>query len=123
LTRFALLQAKGIQAIAVQADLTDESAVRSLIQSTLEKFGRLDVVVNCAADWKSKPLEEVTAQDVRHYFEVNCLSTFLCSQLAGLAMVQQKKWRMHHHHWRLGDESGRTSTTLPTFRRKGRYRL
>jgi len=47
------------------------------------------VLVNCAATWKSKKLEEVTAADVRHYFETNTLSTFLCSQQAGLAMVRQ----------------------------------
>ena len=47
------------------------------------------MLVNCAAAWKSKRLEDVTAADVRHYFETNTLSTFLCSQQAGLAMVRQ----------------------------------
>ena len=42
-----------------------------------------------AAAWKRKPLEDVTAADVRFYFETNTLSTFLCSQLVGLAMVKQ----------------------------------
>jgi pteridine reductase len=83
------LQDRGVQALALQADLTDERAVKSLIDRTLEQFGRLDVLVNCAAAWKSKPLEEVTAADVRHYFETNTLGTFLCSQQAGLAMVRQ----------------------------------
>ena len=85
------LKSKGIRAIAVQADLTDEKAVHALVQSTLSQFGRLDVLVNCAADWKSKRFEDVTAADVRHYFEINALGTFLCSQQAGLAMVQQKE--------------------------------
>ena len=85
------LESKGIQAIALQADLTDEKAVHDLMKATLDRFGRLDVLVNCAADWKSKPLESVTADDVRHYFEVNALATFLCSQQAGLAMVKQEQ--------------------------------
>jgi pteridine reductase len=85
----ASLQADGIQATALQADLTDEKAVQDLMKATLDQFGRLDVLVNCAADWKSKTLENVTASDVRHYFEINTLATFLCSQLAGLAMVKQ----------------------------------
>src|SRR5216683_3225111 len=80
---------RGVEAIGIQADLTDEKAVRSMIQQTLERFGRLDVLVNAAAAWKSKKLEEVTAADVRHYFETNTLGTFLCSQMAGLAMVGQ----------------------------------
>lgn len=82
-------QARGIEAVALQADLTEEQSVHGLIDQTLSRFGQLDVLVNCAAAWKSKKLEEVTAADVRHYFETNTLGTFLCSQQAGLAMVGQ----------------------------------
>src|ERR1043165_4239435 len=85
----ALFQKQGIEAIAIQADLTDETAIGAMIQYTLDRFGRLDVLVNCAAIWGAKRLEEVTGKDVRHYFETNTLSTFLCTQLAGLAMVKQ----------------------------------
>jgi pteridine reductase len=80
---------QGVEAAAFQADLTDEQAARSLVDQVLARFGRLDVLVNCAAAWRSKRLEEVTAADVRHYFETNALGTFLCSQQAGLAMVRQ----------------------------------
>lgn len=80
---------RGVAAIAVQADLTEETGVRQLVERTLQQFGRLDVLVNCAADWRPKRLEEVCASDVRHYFEVNTLGTFLCSQHAGLAMAKQ----------------------------------
>jgi pteridine reductase len=78
-----------VEAIGVQADLTDERSVGSLIQQVMSQFGRLDVLVNCAAAWKSKRLEDVTAADVRRFFETNTLGTFLCSQQAGLAMVRQ----------------------------------
>ena len=80
---------RGVEALALQADLADEQAVRSLIEQTLARFGRLDVLVNCAAIWRSKRLEDVTAADVRDHFEANTLGTFLCSQRAGLAMVRQ----------------------------------
>lgn len=80
---------RGIPAVAIQGDLTNEKEVQSLVQRTLAQFGRLDVLVNCAAAWKSKRLEEVTADDVRGYFETNTLGTFLCSQQAGLAMTKQ----------------------------------
>jgi pteridine reductase len=83
------LNKQGVEAVACQADLTDENAARALVQSSLEHFGRLDVLVNCAATWKTWPLEEVTAADVRHHFEANVLSTFICSQQAGLAMLRQ----------------------------------
>lgn len=85
----AAFRARGVLAIALAADLTDEVAVRELVQNTRREFGRLDVLVNCAAIWRSKRLEDVTAADVRDHFETNTLGTFLCCQQAGLAMVQQ----------------------------------
>jgi pteridine reductase len=85
------LQSRGVEAIALQADLTKEASARTLIQNTLQQFSRLDVLVNCAAVWKAKPLENVTAEDVRLHFETNVLGTFLCAQQAGLAMVQQEQ--------------------------------
>ncbi len=87
----AAFKDQGVQAIALQADLTDEKAVQTLVRQTQDHFGRLDVLVNCAAAWKSKRLEDVTASDVRHYFETNTLGTFLCTQQAGLAMAKQKE--------------------------------
>ena len=42
-----------------------------------------------AAVWEPKPLESVTADDVRRQFEINTLGTFLCCQRAGLLMVEQ----------------------------------
>jgi pteridine reductase len=82
-------RSRGVEAVAVQADLADERSARALVEKTLAHFGRVDVLVNCAAAWKSKKFEDVTADDVRHYFDTNTLSTFLCSQQAGLAMVRQ----------------------------------
>lgn len=80
---------QGLTAEAFQADLTDEQAVREMVQNVLRQFGRLDVLVNCAAIWRSKQLEDVTAADVREFFEINSLATYLCCQQAGLAMASQ----------------------------------
>lgn len=85
------LQKRGVEAAAFQADLSDEAAVRSMIEQVRERFGRLDVLVNCAAIWQRKRLEDVTAADVRLHFDTNTLGTFLCSQHAGLLMVKQPK--------------------------------
>jgi len=85
----AYFRHRGIEAVAIQADVTDEQQVRALVQATLDRFGRLDLLVNCAAVWKRKRLEEVTAADVRLHLETNVLGTFLCAQHAGLAMARQ----------------------------------
>ena len=83
------VQQRGLDAFAVQVDLTDERAVRDLFESARQRFGRLDVLVNCASIWQAKKLEEVTASDVRAHFDANVLTTFLCSQQAGRIMVAQ----------------------------------
>jgi pteridine reductase len=85
------LERRGIAAAAFQADLTDEAQVHRMIDAVLQRFGRLDVLVNCAAIWERKRLEDVTATDVRRHFEINTLGTFLCCQQAGLAMVRQRE--------------------------------
>lgn len=83
------LQASGTAAISVAAELRHESAVRAMIDQVNSHFGRIDALVNSAAIWKSKPLERVTADDVREHFEINALGTFLCCQHAGLVMASQ----------------------------------
>jgi pteridine reductase len=80
---------RGVEAAAFGADLSDEGAVRDLVGQVLSQFRRVDVLVNCAAAWRSKRLEDVTAADVRNYFETNTLGTFLCCQQVGLAMTRQ----------------------------------
>jgi pteridine reductase len=85
------LRGRGVKAEAFQADLTDEAAARGLTRAALHHFGRLDVLVNCAAVWRAKRLEAVTAADLRQNFDANVLSTFLCAQEAGLAMVAQSE--------------------------------
>jgi pteridine reductase len=85
----ATLQKLGVDVRAFQADLADEPQVDRLFEQIGEHFGRLDVLVTAAAVWEPKPLEEVTAADVRRQFEINALGTFLCCQRAGQIMVGQ----------------------------------
>lgn len=85
----AALVQHGVEATAFPADLGDEAAARGLVDKVVERFRRIDVLVNCAAIWERKSLEDVTAADVRRHFEANVLGTFVCSQQAGLAMVKQ----------------------------------
>jgi pteridine reductase len=83
------LRGGGTRAIAAGADLGDESAVKNLVAKALAEFGRIDVLVNCAAIWPSRRLEDETAAGVQAAFAANTLGTFLCCQHAGLAMVRQ----------------------------------
>ena len=83
------LEAAGTQAIAVQADLTDEDAVGRMVDAVVDRFGHIEALINCAAIWEPRVLEDVTAADVHRHFDANALSTFLCCQRVGLQMVSQ----------------------------------
>jgi pteridine reductase len=83
------LRAAGREALALAADVRDQRAIERLVAEVWNRFGRIDVLVNCAAIWLSKPLEEVTADDVREHFEINALGTFLFCQHVGLRMTTQ----------------------------------
>jgi pteridine reductase len=78
-----------VQAVSVRANLADELAVRAMVRAVLDRFGRIDALVNCAAVWRRKRLEDVTAADVRAHLDANLLGTFLTCQHVGLAMVAQ----------------------------------
>jgi pteridine reductase len=85
----AQLAERGVQARGFQADVAVEAEVDRLFEEVLAWAGRLDVLVTAAAVWEPKPLEEVTAADVRRQFDINALGTFLCCRRAGLIMVGQ----------------------------------
>jgi pteridine reductase len=83
------LNEAGHEAAAFGADLRDEEATRAMIDRARRHFGRLDLLVNNAAAWSPTPLDITAADDVRRFFEVNTVSTFVCCQHAGLLMTEQ----------------------------------
>ena len=85
----AELKNTGQDTAAFAADLRDEHATRAMIDQVHSHFGRLDLLVNNAATWSPTPLATATAADVRRFFDVNTVSTFVCCQHAGLLMASQ----------------------------------
>jgi pteridine reductase len=83
------LRQSGCEGAAFGAELRDEDATRTMIDRVHRHFGRLDALVNNAAIWSPTPLADVAADDLRRFFEVNAVSTFVCCQHAGLIMAAQ----------------------------------
>lgn len=79
----------GRPSMALAADVRDEAAVAAAVESVQNHFGRIDALVNCAAIWEAKRLEDTTADDLRENFAVNTLGTFLFCQHVGRIMVKQ----------------------------------
>ncbi len=86
--------ASGGQAIAIQADVTEPAQVNSLIDSTLARFGRLDVLVNNAGIGSNKSFLETTLEEWELQLRVNLTGTFLCGQAAAKAMLKNQGGRI-----------------------------
>jgi NAD(P)-dependent dehydrogenase (short-subunit alcohol dehydrogenase family) len=76
------VQARGRKALAVQADVSVESDVRKLVAATVEQFGRLDVLVNMASVYRSRPFDTMTGADWDQDLNVNLKAAFIAAQAA-----------------------------------------
>lgn len=86
----AELRQSGADVIVVQGPIDDAERVEAMIGEVVDAWGRIDVLVNSAAIWSPKRLEEVRADDLRHYFDVNAVGTFVASRGVGLQMARQE---------------------------------
>lgn len=78
----AAIEAAGGTAVALAADVTDQSQVEALIQSTLAQFGRLDIVVNNAGVYQFAKIEESSEALYRKQFDINVLGPLLVTGAA-----------------------------------------
>jgi NAD(P)-dependent dehydrogenase (short-subunit alcohol dehydrogenase family) len=76
------IEALGQKAIAVKCDVSVKAEVENLIKATMEKFGRLNVLVNNAGIFPFVPFTEMTEENWDKVIDVNLKSIFLCSQAA-----------------------------------------
>jgi pteridine reductase len=79
------------EVIVQSGSLEEESVPLRLVSGAHEQFGRIDILVNCAAIWYPTKLEAITAAKIRRYFEVNALGTFMCARAAGMRMRNQDR--------------------------------
>jgi len=79
--------------LPLQVNLLDEKEVQKAVSSTIEHFGRLDVVVNNAGYGQIGPFEEISDQQARKNFEVNVFGMF---NVIRSALPQLRKQRSGH---------------------------
>lgn len=74
---------------AIQADVSDEAAVQSLLNIVKENFGNVDILVNNAGINPSKPLDKITLSDWQQTLLINLTSAFIITQAVVPAMIEK----------------------------------
>ena len=81
---------KTSDAIALKCDVSDEAQVKEMFEKIIEKFGRIDVLVNNAGVVYDVPFFERTVEQWNATIDVNLFGVYVCSRYAAMAMKKQK---------------------------------
>ena len=88
------IERRGRKALAMRCDVTSEADVRALVRGVVERFGRLDVLVNNAGIQKAQPITDMTLDDWERMMAVHLRGAFLCSREAARVMIPQRSGRI-----------------------------
>jgi NAD(P)-dependent dehydrogenase (short-subunit alcohol dehydrogenase family) len=81
--------AEGPDVLAVNGDIADPATADRIISGALERFGRIDTLINNAGVYLSKPFTDYTAQDYATVVGVNLTGFFWLTQLAITEMLRR----------------------------------
>src|SRR5947199_1820516 len=98
----------GDRGFAVSGDLGSSANLQSIVARTLDRFGRLDVLVNNAAVALSTRFEKIDEEEWRRTFEINVTAVFLLIRAVLPAMKEQQYGRIVN----LSSTAGKTVSTL-----------
>jgi NAD(P)-dependent dehydrogenase (short-subunit alcohol dehydrogenase family) len=81
----------GVKALAIKCDVTKERDCHILVETALNKFEHIDVLINNAGICKHIDSEKMTFKEWYEVMDVNLNGVFLMSQAVGRVMIQQKR--------------------------------
>ncbi|MDL2407789.1 SDR family oxidoreductase [Rhizobium calliandrae] len=76
--------------VVVDGDVGDRAVAERIVKTTMERFGRIDTLVNNAGIFIAKPFTDYTVEDFRNAMAVNVEGFFHISQLAAAEMLKRK---------------------------------
>lgn len=85
-----IVRSYGVEGMLVEADVSDSSAVRRMVDCTVERFGPVDILVNNAGICPMVEFFDLTEEIWDRVHAVNLRSVFLCTQAVAKTMVDQK---------------------------------
>lgn len=84
------LQHAGHDAIAVPADVTNDAQVERLIAQTVDHYGRIDVLVNCAGRSTRGAVLDATPEEFQRLFDLNFLGAVRCVRAAAPFLIRSR---------------------------------
>jgi 3-oxoacyl-[acyl-carrier protein] reductase len=84
----------GGEAVAFQADVGKKSDVQKMVDFTVQKYGRLDVMVSNAGLVHKAPLLEQSEEVIERIFHTNVKGNIFCTQVAAAQMMKQKEGKI-----------------------------
>jgi NAD(P)-dependent dehydrogenase (short-subunit alcohol dehydrogenase family) len=89
-SRASQINSMDSDAFAIAADVTSKDSVQQMVRTTLDRWGRIDILVNVAGGADRKPVLEMTEADWDNIVDMNLKSVFLCCQAVLPTMLKQK---------------------------------
>lgn len=83
----AQIEAAGAQALAAKADVTRRAEVDALIAAAMQRFGRIDVLINNASVWLKKPALEISEAEWDAELDLNVKAPFMMAQAVAPHML------------------------------------
>ena len=90
----AAITAAGGEAVALAGDLTEEAPAARLIETAVQRFGHLDILVNNVGGSRNAKIWEMSATDWDFVLRLNLRATFLCTRAAVPHMMRRRYGRI-----------------------------
>jgi 3-oxoacyl-[acyl-carrier protein] reductase len=86
-----LLQASGVESVAVEIDIADPARAEKLVKTVVDRFGRLDILVNNVGDFRWGTVSDSTLEDWQGIFSSNLMTAlYMCR--AVLPHMRRGRW-------------------------------
>ena len=83
------VEARGRKSLSIPSDVNDRASLERLLAGTLQAFGKVDILVNCAGIIKRTPTLEVTEEEWSGIINTNLTGTLRASQIFGKHMIER----------------------------------